>query len=130
MEIFDLGERDLVVSIDLHILTQFSEILDEIVGERIVVIDNQQHGEIQSLAFNAQHSFSFGLSIVQTFSKSPPDGRSYSNPCSASSIAFIMARDLLHVSSYSCSGFESATMPAPAWMKARRRVTTTVRILM
>src|SRR6478672_1174868 len=82
----DLLHRYLVVPVDPDIFAQLPEVLDEVVGKGIVIIDHQQHGGFCR----------------------------YSNPCSASSSAFIMARALLQVSSYSCSGFESATMPAPA----------------
>ena len=37
-------ERDLVVAMHLHLRAQFSEVLDEVVGERIVVVDDKQHG--------------------------------------------------------------------------------------
>jgi len=32
-----------VVAMHLHFRAQFSEVLDEVVGERIVVVDDQQH---------------------------------------------------------------------------------------
>ena len=42
-ELFDLIERDLIVAMHLHIHAHFAEVLDEVVGERIVIIDDQQH---------------------------------------------------------------------------------------
>ena len=39
----DFIERDLVVSMHLHLRAQFSEVLDEVVGERVVVVDDEQH---------------------------------------------------------------------------------------
>ncbi len=40
----DFIESDLVIAMHLHFRTQFSEVLDEVVGERIVVVDDKQHG--------------------------------------------------------------------------------------
>lgn len=37
----DFVEGDLVVAMDLHFHTQLSEVLNQVVGERIVVIDDQ-----------------------------------------------------------------------------------------
>ena len=36
--------RDLVVAEDAHVLAQFAEVLHQVEGERIVVVDHQQHG--------------------------------------------------------------------------------------
>jgi hypothetical protein len=41
MQSFDLLQRDLVVAIDPNILPQFAKVLNEVVCERIVVIDHQ-----------------------------------------------------------------------------------------
>lgn len=38
-------QRDLIVSMDLHFRAQFSEKLNEVVGERIVIVDDQQHSD-------------------------------------------------------------------------------------
>ena len=81
-EVFNLLQGDLVVPIHAHIFTQLTQILHQVVGEGIVIVDHQEHDATPA--------------------------------CSANSMAFIMARALLQVSSYSCSGFESATIPAPA----------------
>ncbi len=40
---FDLTEGDLIVMNDAHFNSKLTKILDEIVGERIVIIDDQQH---------------------------------------------------------------------------------------
>src|ERR1700754_681939 len=40
---FDVLHRDAIVSMHFHCLTQLAEILHEVVSERIVVVDNQQH---------------------------------------------------------------------------------------
>ena len=63
---------------------QLAQVLDQVVGERIVVVDDEDHAAY--------------------------------NPVCASSSARNIARALSLVSSYSAVGFESATMPAPAWM--------------
>jgi hypothetical protein len=39
----DLVDRDLVVADDAHLLAELAEILHEVVGEGIVVVDHQQH---------------------------------------------------------------------------------------
>src|ERR1051326_550218 len=39
----DLFQRDLVVAINAQLFTQLAQILDEIVGEGIVVIDDENH---------------------------------------------------------------------------------------
>src|SRR5688572_14180634 len=71
----DVLDRDLIVAIDADVLALFPEILNEIVGKRVVIVDHEQHG-------------------------TPPRLTRYSNPCSANSIAFIIALALLQVSSY------------------------------
>jgi hypothetical protein len=45
MKRFDFLERGFVVSFYEEIGSQFAEVLDEIIGERIVVIDDQKHKE-------------------------------------------------------------------------------------
>src|SRR5215510_14739855 len=40
---FDFGNRYFIVPAYLDALAQFTEILDQVVGERIVVVDNQKH---------------------------------------------------------------------------------------
>src|SRR5262245_4949212 len=40
---FDFGNRYFIVPAYLNALAQFTEILDQVVGERIVVVDNQKH---------------------------------------------------------------------------------------
>src|SRR4029453_3604566 len=51
-------------------------------------------------------------------------------PASAIASACSIARALSRVSSYSAAGFESATIPAPAWMCARPFRIVMVRIAM
>lgn len=72
---------DQVVSIDLANLTQFTKVLNQVIGEGIIVIDQKDHR----------------------------------SPSPASSMALKTARALFRVSSYSFSGIESATIPAPVW---------------
>src|SRR4051794_4325523 len=40
----NLVEADLVVATDDDLLPKLAEILDEVVGKRIVVVDHEQHG--------------------------------------------------------------------------------------
>src|SRR6185437_8796020 len=39
-----LLERDRVVAVDVHVRAELAEILDQVVGEAVVVVDHQQHG--------------------------------------------------------------------------------------
>ncbi len=47
----DLVERDLVVAMHPHLLAQLAEVLDQVVGEAIVVVDHQQHICANSLIY-------------------------------------------------------------------------------
>ena len=49
LEGLDLFDRNLIVAIDPYVLPQLAQILNEIVGERVVIIDHQQHGDQWSL---------------------------------------------------------------------------------
>ena len=42
-EFLDLGRRNLVIAMHAHVGAELAEILDEVVGKRIVVVDHQQH---------------------------------------------------------------------------------------
>ena len=88
-----LVDRDGVVSSHDHLCPQLAEILHQVVGEGVVVVDDHQ-GPIH-------------------------------RPCSN---AWSSAATLFCVSRYSCSGIESATMPAAAWTVARPSLTSMVRI--
>ena len=41
----DLLQRDLVIPMDLHLRTHLAKVLDEIVGEGVVIVDDQEHGD-------------------------------------------------------------------------------------
>ncbi len=41
---FDLADRDLVVAADDNLSAQFAQILHEIVGKRVVVVEDENHG--------------------------------------------------------------------------------------
>jgi len=81
----NLLHSDLVVAMHFDGATQFAEVLREVVGERIVVVEKQNH-----------------------------DGFSVRFPRCALSSALSKAFDLFTLSSYSPWGVESATMPPPA----------------
>ena len=83
------GEIDRVVAYHLHRLAQLAEILHQVVGERVVIVDHEQHDQSSSLL---------------------------SRPAAAISAARRTARALFSVSCHSEAGSESATMPAPACM--------------
>ncbi len=44
----DLIEVDRIVAYGVNLLTEFAQVLDEIEGERVVVVDHQQHGPASS----------------------------------------------------------------------------------
>src|SRR5262249_37104435 len=81
----DLGNADLIVANHLHLGAQFAQILHQIPGEGIVVVDHQYH-----------------------------DSLSPSMPRIAISAARSTALAFARVSCHSLSGTESATIPAPA----------------
>ena len=83
----DFFQRDFVVAEDFDLGTQLAKVLDDVVGEAVVVIDHQQ------------------LDLVHG---------AHSNPSSTSSLARSKARALASVSFHSSSGTESATTPAAA----------------
>ena len=88
-----LVDRDLVVAEHGRLGAELRHVLDEVVGERVVVVDHR----------NAHHmasAISMALNIAPAFSS---------------------------VSSYSRSGFESATTPHPACTYAIPSAATTVR---
>src|SRR2546428_590636 len=93
-------ERGIVRAYHGHLGAERPEGLGQVVGERVVVIDQQhlRHGRA-----------------------SPP---------STSSIARSSARALARVSNSSAAGSESATMPAPAWIRHTPSAITAVRIAM
>src|SRR5262249_27896548 len=81
----DRVEPDRVVALDRDLGAELAEVLREVVGERVVVVDQQElHGAVRS-----------AVRAIAT--------------------ARSTARALLTVSWYSVSGTESATSPAPAW---------------
>ena len=89
--------RHRVVAHDLHLGAELAEPVRQIPGERIVVVDEQQHAQMPRFAISS---------------------------------AWISARALSRVSSYSAAGCESATMPAPAWISAWPSRMVMVRIAM
>src|SRR5882724_11848003 len=97
----DVSSRDLVVASHFDFGTQFPQILHQIPGERIVVVDHQHH-----------------------------DPSRPSMPPIAISAARSTARALARVSCHSLSGTESATIPAPACTCIWPPFTTAVRIAM
>src|SRR5882672_1294776 len=97
----DVRGSDLVVAGDLDLGSQFLQILHEVPGERIVVVDHEDHG--------ASH---------------------VSRPFATISAARNTALALACVSRHSFSGTESATIPAPAWTCMRPALIKAVRIAM
>src|SRR5262245_56328143 len=95
--------RDLVVTIDARVAPQIAQRLHQVVGERVVVIDDGDHSGLPSAV---------------------------SRPSSARSSAMSRAFPLLMVSAYSRSGTESYTMPAPTPRCARPSLSNSVRMAM
>ena len=91
-----------VVADHVDLGPELAQVLDQVVRERIVVVDHQK--------------------AHRTRAQSPPS--------LARSIASISARALLNVSWYSASGSESATMPPPDRRKISPSFTMSVRIAM
>src|ERR1035437_268478 len=101
-------ERHGVVAHHADLRAQLAEVLHEVVGERIVVVDHEDH-------------------LSSYLSRGPTPV--YKPACaisSARSRAFALSR----VSSYSAAGLESITMPAPACTYALPADMITVRIAM
>ena len=49
-------DGDRVVAVDAHVLAELAEVLHEVVGERVVVVDHQHHGYIDSASLTACNS--------------------------------------------------------------------------
>src|SRR5919201_519456 len=96
----DAIHGDLVVAIDGDFLSELGEVLHQVEGERIVVIDHQHHGA------------------------------AYADSLCASAAARSSARALCCVSSHSDFGSESATTPAAACTCSLPALTTAVRMAM
>jgi len=56
-ECFDLLNGQLVVAMDFHLGTQFSKVLDEVVGKGIVVVENEYHDVFQCTASDGKRVF-------------------------------------------------------------------------
>ena len=50
LECLDLFDGQLVVAADFDLCTQLAEVLDEVVGEGVVVVEDEDHGEVQCSA--------------------------------------------------------------------------------
>ncbi|AFK18392.1 hypothetical protein HFX_0668 [Haloferax mediterranei ATCC 33500] len=114
VDVTDIIGRKRVVAVDDHVVGELAHVLHEIVGERVVVVDDEDAGH---------------WSVSTDWSASTPTVIFAQSP-SASLIAVTRARAFASVSSYSRSGSESWTMPAPTrrWYSSRKR--TSVRMMM
>src|SRR2546428_3920453 len=97
----NLARCGLIVPEDADVARQLAQVLHEVVGERIVVVDNNDHGRgaVARSRYRVSASTRGGASTFLRFTLS---------------IAFTSALALFTVSTYSRSGTESATIPAPA----------------
>src|SRR5207244_11774264 len=113
-----LRHADLVVPPHLHRRPQLAQVLVEVVGERVVVIEQQDHRAppLSNAECGVRNAESRGLSPARRVSLSSLFRIPHSafRICSASSIARSAAPSLWKHSWYSASGWLSATMPAPA----------------
>ena len=50
MEGFDLRGGELVVTADDYLLAQLPKVLDEVIGEGVVVVEDEDHGQFQVYA--------------------------------------------------------------------------------
>jgi hypothetical protein len=70
MHLFDLLHCDLIVPADRHLAAQFPQILHQVIGERIVIIDNQYHlcsqqlTSFLELVFRVEQALSAALEIA------------------------------------------------------------------
>ena len=112
----ELGAEITVLRNDKVTLDEIAEVLHEVVGERVVVVDHEH-------ARRRDDGRARGRVEV--------DGRGHrENSSWASSMARSRAAALFWVSSYSLDGSLSATMPAPACTWATPSLTMTVRMQM
>ena len=89
---------------------ELAQVLHQVVGERVVVIENEDHVSSKAPLQSAHRP------ARPAPAPAPAAARPFTPQSScASSSARTSARALSRVSSYSADGFESATMPAPAW---------------
>src|SRR5256712_426135 len=94
----NLFHGDLVVAVHLHLASQFAQILRQVVGKRVVVVEQQDHRDFPRGAM----------------------------PCAVSHAA-ISAHALFTHSWYSAAGEETATIPPPACTYATLFLITMVR---
>ena len=107
-------QRGIVRAKDADVGAQRTKRLRQVVGEGVVVIDDQ----------NATTRTRTSARLARR-----PSRAHVTAPPSTSSIARSSARALARVSASSAAGFESATMPAPAWMRQTPSAMTAVRIV-
>src|ERR1700688_2182668 len=99
----DLLNANLIVAVHFHLASQLTQILRQVVGKRVVVIEQQNH-------------LDFLLPRVPRVFRPRATAVAIALPlfrCAASKAAS-NARDLFNVSRYSPTGVESATTPPPA----------------
>ena len=67
-ELFDFGNGDLVVAHDMEVRPQLAEILDEVVGEAVVVIEDEDHDGSTVRARSMARMTPMALLIVSSYS--------------------------------------------------------------
>src|SRR5579863_912165 len=87
------GNGDRIIAMDGHTGAEFAEILNEVVGEGVVIIDHDE----------PERHRDYLRAAASSKSRAAPSART-------------IARALLHDSSNSAAGSESATTPPPAWI--------------
>src|SRR5690606_36130254 len=97
-----LPRRDCVIAYDIDLSTQFHQVMDQVEGEAVVVVDDEDHG--------AAYCPNPGSAAMRAASRA-----------AASSAAALASH-----SRCSSAGSLSATMPAPAWTCITPSFTTAV----
>src|SRR5204863_5958688 len=64
----DVGERHRIVAHDEHVSAELAQILNEVVGKRIVVVDDAHHAYSPACASSSARNSAFALSRVSSYS--------------------------------------------------------------
>ena len=117
-------DGDLVVAHDLDLRAQHQQVLVQVVGERVVVVDEHDAPPDPGHGHLAARDLDHGAHA------SVPSPAAAAIVASAWASAVSTAPALAATSADSRAGTESATMPAPAWTNAVPSRSTTLRMVM
>ena len=113
---------------DRHVGAELAEVLVQVVGELVVVVDQQQAAHVAGTSWSDPPLSWRGRGLgapgrIRASGASARRARRRGRRCSS-------AAALFSVSSYSKAGSESATMPPPAWTWTTPSLTSAVRSAM